>query len=129
MSLYAAAVEARSRAYAVYSHYSVGAAVESTSGKVFTGVNIENISYGATVCAERVAIWKMVESGERTWQRLAVVTADGGSPCGMCLQVMSEFAAEEAEVIVGTPMGPRRTYRFRDLMPHAFSSSEVVRDK
>jgi cytidine deaminase len=129
VSLYETAVEARARAYAAYSNYLVGAAVESASGQVFSGANIENISYGATVCAERVAIWKMVESGERVWRRIAVVTADGGTPCGMCLQVMSEFAANEAEVIVGTPEGPRHTYRFRDLMPHAFSSDKVGPDK
>ncbi|MEZ4767566.1 MAG: cytidine deaminase [Caldilineales bacterium] len=97
--LLALAAEARARAYADYSGFAVGAALRTRSGKVYTGCNIENASYGLTVCAERVAIWKAVSEGETEFDVLVVVTSIGGSPCGACRQVMAEFALGMSVVI------------------------------
>src|SRR5512135_1355235 len=90
-SLIELANEARRRAYAPYSKYSVGAALRTRSGRLFTGVNIENAAYPASICAERTAIFKAVSEGERDFEVIAVVTDNGGSPCGSCRQVMAEF--------------------------------------
>lgn len=92
------AQEVRERAYAPYSNYFVGAAVATPSGKVYTGCNVENASYGLTVCAERNAIFKAISEGEREFAALAVVTANGGSPCGACRQVIFEFMKPQSEV-------------------------------
>lgn len=92
------AAQARELAYAPYSHYTVGAAVVAKSGKIYTGSNVENASYGLTVCAERNAIFKGVTEGEREFVALAVVTANGGSPCGACRQVAFEFMHPDAPV-------------------------------
>ena len=90
-SLIDLANEARKRAYAPYSKYHVGAALRTKSGRLFTGVNIENAAYPTTICAERVAIFKAVSEGETDFDVIAVVTDNGGSPCGGCRQVMAEF--------------------------------------
>jgi cytidine deaminase len=104
-----AAVEARSRAYAPYSGYLVGAAVEAEDGSIYGGCNVENISYGLTICAERGAISRMVAEGRTRLRRVAVVTADAGTPCGMCLQTLLEFAEDpgEVEVVTSDPEGGR----------------------
>ena len=96
------AKQARDLAYAPYSHFSVGAAVLTGSGRVYTGCNVENASYGMTVCAERVAIFKAVSEGERAISALAVVagTSEIARPCGACLQVIVEFAGPESPLIV-----------------------------
>jgi cytidine deaminase len=114
------AIEAMGRAYAPYSEYRVGAAALAASGKVYTGTNVENRSYGLTVCAERNAIFAAVGAGERDIVKVAVV-ADGKRaplPCGACLQVMEEFGVEE--VVVGKPGGELQTYAFADLLPKPF---------
>ena len=85
------AMDIRQHAYAPYSKYKVGAALLSKSGRVFTGVNIENAAYSVTICAERTAVFKAVSEGDRTFSAVAIVTDDGGSPCGSCRQVLSEF--------------------------------------
>lgn len=90
-ALIQAATTARERAYAPYSHYPVGAAILAASGAVFTGCNIEIASFGATVCGERTAVFKAVSEGERDFRAIAVVTANGASPCGICRQVLYEF--------------------------------------
>ncbi|MDW8319510.1 MAG: cytidine deaminase [Anaerolineae bacterium] len=118
------AAEARRRAYIPYSHFAVGAALLTRSGKVYTGCNIENASYGLTVCAERVAIWKAVSEGEREFVALAVVTADGVSPCGACRQVMAEFAPE-MPVLIAAPQGVRRTATALELLPGAFLPDDL----
>ena len=89
-----AARKSTKKAYAPYSRYQVGAAVKTASGKIFSGSNIENISYGATVCAERVAVWKAVSEGHRRFSWLAISTQGGEKPypCGTCRQVLQEFA-------------------------------------
>ncbi len=91
-ALVAAAREARQRAYAPYSHYQVGAALLTEDGVIFTGCNVENASYSASICAERVAIAKAVSEGHRAFRAMAVVTSNGATPCGICRQVMNEFA-------------------------------------
>ena len=111
---------ARERAYAPYSGFKVGAAIETESGQVFTGANVENASYGATVCAERVAVFCMVAAGERNVTRVAVY-AEGpelSMPCGMCRQVLVEHA-KGASVVVAGPSGVRST-TLAALMPEPF---------
>ncbi len=102
-----AASAARTRAYAPYSRYAVGAAIETASGKVFAGCNVENASYGACLCAERSAIAQMIAAGESSPVACAVVTGGRrpGAPCGICRQVLSEFAEDLAVVLVAE--GPR----------------------
>jgi cytidine deaminase len=105
------AVTAREQAYAPYSGYRVGAAIECASGKVFAGCNVENASYGATLCAERNAIAQMVAAGERDPVACAVVTegAVPGSPCGICRQVLFEFANDMPVALVGLTPKPSGT--------------------
>lgn len=125
----AAAAGVRSNAYAPYSGYLVGAAIMDARGNVFTGVNVENISYGATICAERGAVLKMVSEGGGPIAAVAVVTSDGGTPCGLCLQVLTELASDAGSVWVGCAdlEGLQRSYRLDDLMPAAFASESVHR--
>lgn len=123
------AFEVRDRAYAPYSGYRVGAAVEAADGEIFIGCNVENVSYGATVCAERVALFAMIASGRQRLRRVAVATRDGGTPCGICLQTLSEFTTDpnEVEVIVGGEDGGVRSFTLGQLLPFGFRSAEVNR--
>src|SRR5512136_3032927 len=98
--LAARAAEARRRAYAPYSGYAVGAALRTPSGKMYTGVNVENAAYPDSLCAERVAIVKAVSEGHREFVMMVVSTSNGGMPCGSCRQVMAEFGLEAAVLIV-----------------------------
>ena len=117
-----AAIEARGNAYAPYSEYKVGAAAEDEKGRIFTGSNIENVSYGATMCAERVAVFKLVSEGGKSVARLAVAMENGGTPCGLCLQVMQEFAPnpEQLEIVCVSSEGVLNRYTLKQLLPHAF---------
>lgn len=110
----------RERAYAPYSKFLVGAALRSEDGRIFSGCNVENASYGATICAERSAILAMVAAGQRRIAAIAVFTdADTlAMPCGMCRQVISEFQ-REATVVVANPRA-RRTLPFDELFPEPF---------
>ena len=111
---------ARERAYAPYSGFRVGAAIETPSGAVYSGANVENASYGATICAERVAVGSMVAAGERAIARIAVY-AEGPTismPCGICRQVLGEFGAN-ATVVAAAPSGAR-TLALSELMPEPF---------
>lgn len=115
----------RERAHAPYSRYKVGAAIATKSGRVFEGCNVENASLGATICAERGAIMQMIAAGERDPIACAVVTGDaeGASPCGICRQVLAEFANDMPIVLVG--LGARdgevgRVVQLADLLPLAF---------
>jgi len=123
------AVAAREFAYAPYSGYKVGAAILDVEGNVWTGCNVENVSYGLSICAERTAVVKMVSGGVRVIQAVAVATQDGGTPCGMCLQTLLEFALEPQSVAVFTIAGSGEVKRFflGDLMPMGFSSDELRR--
>ncbi len=119
-----AARKARAAAYAPYSDYRVGAAIATEDGRIFTGCNVENASYGATVCAERNAIGAMVVAGASKPVACAVVTGGTkpGSPCGMCRQVLVEFARDMPVVLIAeTPSGEvRRDTTLADLMPDVF---------
>ncbi|MCS6830463.1 MAG: cytidine deaminase [Armatimonadota bacterium] len=119
--LLAAAREARHHAYAPYSGYTVGAAVYTENGRIFTGANVENASYGLTICAERVAVFRAVSEGVRRIEAMAVVTRDGGTPCGACRQVLAEFASEDALVwCMSEESAVVEQYRLADLLPHVF---------
>lgn len=127
--LVAAARAARSRAYAPYSNFRVGAAVLTDDGAIFTGANIENASYPVSHCAERVAIHKAVSEGHRRLRTVAIV-ADGDQPampCGACRQVMAEFGVRR--VIVATPKGRRRVRTLRALLPEPFTPERLLRKK
>lgn len=115
------AEEARLNAYAPYSDFKVGAAVLTSSGKVFTGANVENASYGLTVCAERVAVLTAVSSKEKEMTTLVVVTdtSPPAKPCGACLQVIREFSPD-CEVICANLSGEVSRHKLRDLLPQAF---------
>lgn len=117
--LVAAAQTARKQAYAPYSNYAVGAAVLTGNGEVILGCNVENASYGGTICAERVALTAAVAQGKREFSAIAVVTADGGSPCGLCRQVMCELGAE-MDVYISDAAGNFRSTTVRALLPDAF---------
>lgn len=107
-------------AYAPYSQYPVGAAVRGASGEIYTGCNVENASYGATICAERVAMGKLVSAGETVVTEVAVWTAAGepALPCGICRQVLAEFG-KNAVVVVASPASVRQT-TLSDLFPEPF---------
>jgi len=117
--LVAQAVEAQKRAYAPYSHYAVGAALLGKSGRVYTGCNVENASYSMTICAERTAVVKAVSEGEREFEAVAVVTDNGGTPCGACRQVLAEFGPE-MRVLIATPQSLVQECTVADLLPGAF---------
>ena len=115
---------ARARAFAPFSGFQVGAAVESARGRIYTGANVESASYGLTVCAERVAIWKAVSAGERAFKRLAVV-ADSERltpPCGACRQIIWEFCGD-IEIILADLRGQSAVRRMKKLLPEPFDSS------
>lgn len=115
------AINAYNTAYAKYSNFKVGASV-LCKDQVFSGCNIENASYGATVCAERVAIWKAVsELGpDVKIDKLCLVTKNGDVPCGLCLQVMSEFMSPETEIFLCSATEVKTTKKFKELMPFTF---------
>ncbi len=116
-----AALQARKGAYAPYSGFKVGAALETKSGKVYTGANVENSSFGLSMCAERIAIFKAVTDGEREFKKLAIVadTKDVVSPCGACRQVMSEFG--NFDVILANLEGKVQKTSVEKLLPGSFN--------
>lgn len=120
-NLLKAAEQARENAYAPYSGYKVGAALRCASGKVYTGCNIENASYGATICAERVAACSAIAAGETGFVSIAIVT-DGpnpGPPCGVCRQFLAEFAPE-LPIVLGNLQGKTVEGNLKDYLPQAF---------
>lgn len=119
------AQEASEAAYSPYSHAKVGSAIEMSDGSIYTGCNIENASYGGTICAERVAILKAVSDKKMQIKKVYVYTKEGWPPCGMCRQVMSEFAAPDMEVIIGDVAGKETQMKFSDLMPLSFTPSHL----
>ncbi|RLC89257.1 MAG: cytidine deaminase [Chloroflexi bacterium] len=126
--LVAEAMQARENAYAPYSNYRVGAAVLTGDGRVFSGVNVENAVYPLCICAERVAIAKAVSEGARRIVALAVVTANGGTPCGSCRQVIREFGAPETPTLIAKPDGSYRERTLDDLLPESFSAADLGRE-
>jgi cytidine deaminase len=123
-SLAVAALVARMHAYAPYSNFLVGAALEEETGRVHTGCNVENATYGLTLCAERVAVFKAISEGARKFQRIAVAadTENLTPPCGACRQILWEFCGD-IEVILVNPSGKMERLRMKDLFPRAFDAS------
>ena len=120
-----AATQARQWAYAPYSHYAVGAAVMTSSGRIYDGVNVENASYPNGICAERVAVFKAISEGERKFTAVAVVTSNGGTPCGACRQVLSEFGLD-IQVLLANPQGELLSESpLSDLLPGAFGPQDL----
>ncbi len=125
-SLEQAARAAQANAYAPYSTYRVGAALEATDGRVFVGCNVENVSYGLTICAERSAVVRAVADGARRFRRLVVVSESEppASPCGACRQVLLEFGSELVVESIGP--GSRHRWLLGDLLPAAFSKGTLA---
>lgn len=119
------AIEARRRAYAPYSNYQVGAALRTKSGRFFTGVNVENAAYPTTMCAERVAIYTAVSQGEREFEVIAVVTSNGGAPCGGCRQVMAEFGLDTIVLIADADGKVLDQTTVNGLLPGAFTPAHL----
>lgn len=120
------AVQVREQAYVPYSKFKVGAALLSVDGRVFTGANVENASYGLTICAERAALFKAVSEGAQRYTTIAVVTdlADPASPCGACRQVLAEFAPE-LKVIMANTAGKVVSTTIAELLPLAFTPEKL----
>ena len=118
-----AATDVRERAFAPYSNFKVGAAVETENGDIYTGCNVESASYGLTVCAERVAIWKGISRGVTKFGRIAVVvdTEELTPPCGVCRQIIWEFCGD-VPVILSNLHGKTETIQMSELLPRAFDS-------
>ena len=122
------AKDARTRAYAPYSGFKVGAALLCSDGTIYTGCNIENISFTPTVCAERTAIFKAISEGNKNFSKISVVTGDSkpSPPCGVCRQVLSEFVGPDFEVILATTSGELNILKFKELFPHTFEPIEKI---
>ncbi len=127
------AFEARTKSYCPYSGYAVGAALLTESEKIYRGCNVENSSYGATICAERCAALKAVSEGDKVFKAIAIVGApkdasevkDYAYPCGVCRQFLSEFGGSEMTVIVAKSIDDRKIYSLGELLPEAFSSESM----
>ena len=121
------ALETRRWAYAPYSDYKVGAALLTASGRIYDGVNIENAAYPTSMCAERVAVFKAVSEGEREFEAIAVATSNGGSPCGACRQVLSEFGLDTVVLIVNEKGEVLQETTVSGLLPGAFRPDDLGR--
>jgi cytidine deaminase len=118
--------EARKFAYAPYSHYPVGAALRTKTGRIYTGVNVENAVYPHTMCAERVAVFKAVSEGETEFDVIAVVTNNGGSPCGGCRQVLAEFGLGTIVLIADGEGKLLKEMTVSELLPEAFTPADLL---
>ena len=123
----AQAITAMNFSYSPYSHYKVGAALLAANGQVYLGCNIENSGYTASICAERTAISKAVSEGVTDFVAIAVATINGGAPCGVCRQVMREFAPD-LTVIIGNTQGDYRVTSLAELLPDSFGPENLPRD-
>jgi cytidine deaminase len=119
--------EARRRAYAPYSNDQVGAALRTRSGRIFTGCNIENAAYPNSMCAERIAIYKAVSEGEKEFEVIAVVTPNGGTPCGGCRQVMAEFGLDTVVLVADDKGHLVKETTVAGLLPGAFTPKDMKR--
>lgn len=115
------AISAAKKAHSPYSKVNVGSAVLMSDGKIYSGCNIENASYGGTICAERVAIFKAISEKKNELEKIYIYTKEGWPPCGLCRQVMSEFASPSLEIIMGDEKGVEKKMTFKDLMPLSFT--------
>ena len=120
-----AALAVRDQAYAPYSRFAVGAAVQAKSGVIYSGCNVENVSYGLTMCAERIALFQAIAAGEREFSLLAVVadTPQPVAPCGACRQVMAEFGVDI--IVLANLAGDVSVYRLEELLPAAFRGETI----
>ncbi len=118
------AAAVRQRAYAPYSGYNVGAALLTASGRTYAGCNVENAVYPLSMCAERSAVFEAVCAGEREFEAIAVVTENGGAPCGSCRQVLREFG-EETLVLIADTDGNYRETTVAELLPDSFSAADL----
>ncbi len=119
------AFAAREKAYAPYSRYQVGSALKTAEGHIFTGANVENASYGLTICAERVTVFKAVTEGKDSVAMLALVTKDGGMPCGACRQVIYEFNPKAEIIISDVKRKKIMVAPLNDLMPQGFGPQNL----
>jgi cytidine deaminase len=119
-----AAIQAREHAHAPFSHFRVGAALLDAEGRIHTGCNVENATYGLTLCAERVAVFKAISEGARSFTRVAIAadTETLTPPCGACRQILWEFCSD-IEVVLVNLRGASETMRLKDLLPRAFDAS------
>ncbi|MGN9160292.1 cytidine deaminase [Clostridium sulfidigenes] len=122
------AIEAREKAYVPYSKFKVGAAIEMEDGSVFTGCNIENASYGATNCAERTAIFKAVSEGHSIMKKIAIVgdMSTYTAPCGICRQVIAEFAAKDIEIVLIKNQDEYIVKTLEEILPGAFTKEDLL---
>src|SRR6266508_1933808 len=118
---------ARQHAYAPYSNYPVGSALRTKTGRIFTGVNVENAAYPQTMCAERVAIFKAVSEGEKEFEVITVVTDNGGSPCGGCRQVMAEFGLDTIVLMADGNGRIVKETTVKELLPEAFTPDHLAK--
>ena len=116
---------ARQRAYVPYSNYPVGSALRTKTGRIYTGVNVENAAYPQTMCAERVAIFKAISDGEKEFEVISVVTDNGGSPCGGCRQVMAEFALDMIVLMADGNGKLIKETTVKELLPEAFTPNHL----
>ena len=126
-NLVSKALQARKNAYVPYSKFKVGAAVLTEDGKIYTGCNIENASYGATNCAERTAIFKAVSEGYKIIKAIAIVGVENGYtyPCGICRQVIAEFASEDIKIILGKNENEYLVKTLEEILPGAFTKKDL----
>ena len=117
------ALEVRRYAYAPYSHYPVGAALLASSGKIYSGVNVENASFPIGICAEPVAVYKAVSEGESSFEAIAIVSSNGATPCGFCRQVLSEFGLNILVIVANEDGKILQETLVADLLPGAFGSA------
>jgi cytidine deaminase len=118
--------QVRSRAYAPYSNYQVGAALLTKKGQIFTGVNVENAAYPDSICAERSAVFSAVSAGERDFEAIAVATRNGGTPCGSCRQVLSEFGLDIVVLLTDENENLLQEKTVRELLPGAFLPQDLT---
>ena len=123
--LIATAIEAAANAYIPYSNYAVGAALLTASGEVYAGCNIENAGYSPTICAERTALVKAVSEGHREFTAVAVATRDGGSPCGVCRQMLFEFSPAMKVILADLDGNLHLVTTLAELLPHGFGPSNL----
>ena len=127
------AFEGRTKSYCPYSGYAVGAAILASSGEIYRGCNVENSSYGATICAERCAAIKAVSEGDREFNAVAIVgglkkaseLSDYAYPCGICRQFLSEFGGSDMTVIVARSIDDKKIYKLSELLPEAFTADSI----
>lgn len=124
--LIAKAKEAMTKAYAPYSHFQVGAALLAKDGRVFTGCNVENATYGATICAERTAVTKAVSEGVREFEKIAIVASSGdyAAPCGICRQGLFEFMPE-GKVVLWSELEGEKEFALTELLPFGFRGEDI----